>query len=68
MRHFLHNLGVIIYAFISLFSGCLAIAYPFIHGMKDCPNWLAWVVYPVFLITMALHEQFLKQIDVINKE
>ena len=36
-----------------IFCMSLSIIYPFMHGMKDCPTWLPFVLYPVTIFTIA---------------
>ncbi len=40
-------------AISALFCLATAALYPFMAGMKDCPKWLPFVIYPIAILTMA---------------
>ena len=39
----------------------LSILYPFMAGMKDCPLWLPFIIYPVAILQLAHHNLKNKQ-------
>jgi len=43
----------IVLAFSAVFCLGMAILYPFMAGMKDCPSWLPYVIYPITVLIIA---------------
>lgn len=66
MKRILINMGMIIYLVSSMFILLLAIAIPFMIGMKGFNPIIAWIVYPLTLLIMASQQQCLKYMDSLN--
>lgn len=43
----------IVLAFAIMFCMGMSIIFPFMINMKDTPWWLAWVIYPVTVLSIA---------------
>lgn len=43
----------IIIGFVVVFSMGMSILFPFMIEMKDCPYWLAFIIYPISIISIA---------------
>ena len=53
MKKLLTEVLKLLIGFCALLCMGMAILFPFMIGMKDCPYWMAFIIYPVTLISMA---------------
>lgn len=53
MKQILFIMLSIIYLAFSLFILMYAMLFPFSIGMKDNPDWIGWILYPLAIVVMA---------------
>ena len=53
MKEVALNILFILYGFVSMAILFIAILFPLVAGTKECPYWIAWIVYPLALLIMA---------------
>ena len=63
MKELIIEASKLLIGFCAIFCMGMSIIFPLMIGMKDCPYWMAFIIYPVTLFTIAYMNLQMKKDD-----